>query len=74
MTIKNESLIFRTAFSGILWGDEKTRHAKFESNRFIFRGGAEALKLNIAYSIDDVIKSDHFLPQVAVLRLMAVMP
>ena len=67
VTIKNESLIFRTAFSEILGGDEKTPHAKFESNRFIFRGGAESLKLIIAYSIDDVIKSDHFLPQVAVM-------
>ena len=38
--IKNESRIFWTALSEILWGDEKTTYAKFECNRSIFRGGA----------------------------------
>ena len=51
---------------------KKTSHAKFEENRFIFRGGAEPLKVNIACSIDDVIKSGHFLPQVAVMPQDAV--
>ena len=40
---------FLTALGGILRGNGKTSHTKFEANRFTFRGGASDLNLHFVY-------------------------
>ena len=58
VTIKNESWIFWTALSGILWCGEKATCVKFELNRSIFRGGGLQSKIshraNVKFNIREI--------------------
>ena len=47
--VKIKNGYFLTALGGILCGNGKTSHTKFEANRFTFRGSASDLNLHFVY-------------------------